>query len=129
MSHNFEQVGKESDNKERDVGIDNEEVEVEEADEDGECFWADEVGNESDDTDRDVGIDDEEVEVEEADDDAGEECTQARLPLQQARLTPLASSSTGPKWASRTGSRPRPWNKPNTTVRPNTLDKEHINYQ
>ena len=38
MSHNFEQVGKESDNKERDVGIDNEEVEVEEADEDGECF-------------------------------------------------------------------------------------------
>ena len=74
MSLSFEQVGNESDNKERDVGIDNEEVEVEEADDDeGEGFWADEVGNESDDTDRD-----EEVEVEEAYDDGGEERRQAK---------------------------------------------------
>ena len=58
MSHSYEQVGNESDNRERDVGIEDEEVEVEEADDDGEGLWADDVGNESDDTDRD-----EEVEV------------------------------------------------------------------
>ena len=40
-----------------------------------------------------------------------------------------SSSSRGPRWARRTGSRTRPWNKPNTTVRTNTLNsKECVKY-
>jgi len=39
------------------------------------------------------------------------------------RLTSPSSSSRGPRWARRTGSKTRPWNKPNTTVRTNTLKK------
>ena len=31
------------------------------------------------------------------------------------------TSSLGPRWARRTGSRTRPWNRPKTTVRTNTL--------
>ena len=80
------------------------------------CFSAEVVGNESDDQDRDVGIDDDKVEAEDAD-DAGEG-RQARLPLASSPLV-------GPKWARRTGSRTRPWNKPNTTVKTNTLIKEY----
>ena len=31
------------------------------------------------------------------------------------------TSSLGPRWARRTGSKTRPWNRPKTTVRTNTL--------
>ena len=87
-----------------------------------QCFWADKVGDESDDDDRDiVGIDDDEVEAEDEDDDDEEEGEGGIL---LPRLTSPSSSFLGPRWASRTGSRTRPWNKPNTTVRTNTLNNK-----
>ena len=83
-----------------------------------QCFWADKVGDESDeDDDRDiVGIDDDEVEAE--DDEEGDGG------ILSSRQTSPSSFCLGPRWASRAGRRTRPWNKPNTTVRTNTLNNE-----
>ena len=83
-----------------------------------QCFWADKDGDESDDEGRDV---DDEVETEEDDDDDDEGEGGILLPM---LMSPSSSSSRGPRCARRTGSRMRPWKRPNTTVRTNTLNKK-----
>ena len=64
-------------------------------------------------TDDDVEDDDEE----ELDGEGGAlSLTWSRLSTRWPR-----TSSLGPRWARRKGSRTRPWNRPKTTVRTNTL--------
>ena len=66
-----------------------------------------------------VGTDDdvEDEEEEELDGEGG------ALSLRWSRLSTRwpRTSSLGPRWARRTGSKTRPWNRPKTTVRTNTL--------
>ena len=66
-----------------------------------------------------VGTDDD-VEDDEEDELVGEG---GALSLTWSRLSTRwpRTSSLGPRWARRTGSKTSPWNRPKTTVRTNTL--------